>query len=176
MKYIENSQHKLFKHLGIYFIEIIFATSLIVWLIEGTIINKRDFSEILRQYVFAYTLYQIILVAAFKFKDSTEIDALTSIKDIVDKFQLYAEFDMKIPEFEIKKIQLALVNNPKVSMKNNHRELVRDIVTNTVSYNESELNKDTFRFSMKQTSREIDTLLKIYSFHWMNSVLLRFSK
>lgn len=117
-----------------YFIEIVLFTSLIIWIIEGLNFNNRSFIDIIKQYVFAYTLYQLIIIAIFKFKDSVEIDALTSIKSLIDKFQIYAEFNIEIPESNIEDVRVKLLENDKVTMKNEHKVLVGEIIKQVEKY------------------------------------------
>ncbi|OMD81169.1 MULTISPECIES: hypothetical protein [Paenibacillus] len=170
------SKKQFIIHIVVYFIEIVLFTSLIIWIIEGLNFNNRSFIDIIKQYVFAYTLYQLIIIAIFKFKDSVEIDALTSIKSLIDKFQIYAEFNIEIPESNIEDVRVKLLENDKVTMKNEHKVLVGEIIKQVEKYKKGDIGRDYFRFIMKQESREVETKLKIFSFHWMNSIFLRVLK
>lgn len=86
-----------------------FEIILVSYLINIACINFELFSppgnylEALRNDVFYYTLYQLLLLITFKLNDAAETDALTAIKSIIDKFQVFAEFHRKIPQVHFRK-------------------------------------------------------------------------
>ncbi|MEC0211367.1 hypothetical protein P4H70_20720 [Paenibacillus ehimensis] len=172
MRYSERSLSKFTKHVIIYFIEILFFTSLIRYIIEGKI-GISVLIQDAREYVFAFTLYQLILIGVFKIKDSIEIDALNALKNQYDKYQLYAEFKQPIPQSSIDELRAKLINNPKVILKNKYRTQLENLAHYCEMYNENKVDPNLFRLHLKQEARECDSLQKIYAFHWMNSLFLR---
>lgn len=129
-----------------------------------------------KEYVFAYTLYQLILLSVFKLKDSIEIDALTAMKYHTDKFQTYVEFSNKIPKEEIELINIKLAQNQKMTLNTKHREYLRNLIQIAKNYNNDLIEKNELRLRLKQESINLDLILKQYGYHWMNSILLRVIK
>ncbi|UKS27355.1 hypothetical protein LOZ80_39000 [Paenibacillus sp. HWE-109] len=180
LNYKGKSNSKYLKHLFLYFLEMVIATTTttIRTFLEGSgaLLYNSVLINILKDYVFAYTLYQLVLIAAFKLKDSIEIDALTSLKNESDRFQIYAEFKNKIPQAAIDKMKNYLTENPKVMLKNEHRVLFEHLTIAARSYNSDDILPEEFRMRMKQFSREMDHQIKVLGFTWMNSILLRIMK
>ncbi|MDF9763725.1 hypothetical protein OKW24_005636 [Peribacillus simplex] len=161
-------------HTILYLFEILVVTFLInKWFLD----IGEDLSSIdtLKNYVFAYTIYQLFLLITFKLKDSLDIDAYTSLKYLIDMYQLYGEFNEKIPENLIAKVKdgandLGIVYNAKVLKEVKTLEnLARD-------YNSDKISTEMFRFYLKQRSINIDLGTKTVSYAWMNSVLIRWVK
>ncbi|MEK4509481.1 hypothetical protein [Paenibacillus sp. FSL K6-2524] len=167
---------KLTRHVLLYFFEMFLVTTLIVWGINGVISFKVGLLEILRQYVFAYTLYQLILLTIFKIKGSLEVDALTSIKNEVDRFQVFAEFKKQIPNERLVKIRDLLIENKKTVFNNKHRTFLENLLDLVDRYNDKIITNDEFRFILKQESRELEFTTKVVNFYWMNSIFLRLLK
>lgn len=161
-------------HTVLYLFEILVVTFLINKWVLGV---GEDLSSIdtLKNYVFAYTVYQLFLLITFKLKDSLDIDAYTSLKYLIDMYQLYGEFDEKVPENLIAKVKdgandLGIVYNAKARKEVKRlEELVQD-------YNSDKISTKMFRFYLKQRSIHIDLEAKIASYAWMNSVLIRWVK
>lgn len=161
-------------HTVLYLFEILVVTFLINKWFLGV---GEDLSSIdtLKNYVFAYTVYQLFLLITFKLKDSLDIDAYTSLKYLIDMYQLYGEFDEKVPENLIAKVKdgandLGIVYNAKARKEVKRlEELVQD-------YNSDKISTKMFRFYLKQRSIHIDLEAKTASYAWMNSVLIRWVK
>jgi hypothetical protein len=167
--------YKLFIHTALYFLEIIMATSLIRWLIEGNISSTTTL-EFLKETVFAFTLYQLLLLVVFKLKDSIETDALNTIKSVIDKFQVYAEFKMKIPVTLLNEMREKYIDNRKVVLNTKYREILNNLILLTDKYNRDDMSIESFRFILKQESLRLDLGIKITGYYWINSVLLRILK
>ena len=159
-------------HILVYIIEVLFVTKLITNFI-GT--NNDTLLNVFKDYVFAYTLYQLFLLVTFKLKDSLDIDAFTAIKTIIDRIQLYGEYDKKVPEELIKSITEDGQAHGNVFNENQRNELMK-IGQLAGFYNKGKISKEEFRFILKDNSLRLDKELKIYSYGWMNSILLRLFK
>ncbi|WP_231398823.1 hypothetical protein [Bacillus sp. 95MFCvi2.1] len=158
-------------------IEIITATTIITYFIEKfeAISTNLSLLAVLRNYVFSYTIYQLFLLITFKLKDSLDVDAYTAIKNLIDKYQIFAEFDKKIPDEDLKEVN-EKVNNSRMVFNKEQRIYTQKILTMVEAYNSGKIDVKDFRFALKQESREIDIQTKIISYGWMNSILLRMLK
>ncbi|MBR8644254.1 hypothetical protein KEH51_05220 [[Brevibacterium] frigoritolerans] len=87
---------QFYTHTFVYLLEVLIVTKVITYFI-GTTGNQPLFTTF-KDYVFAYTLYQLFLLITFKLSDSLVVDGYTSIKTLLDRLQLYGEFDEKVPE------------------------------------------------------------------------------
>jgi hypothetical protein len=159
-------------HVLLYLLEITIVTSSINYFIEGYQTDTDTPMNILRNHLFAYTIYQLLLFVFFKLKDSTEIDSLATVKNLSDMYQIYAEFNKPIPPEIIEKYQNSLSSN-KVTMSKKHREYIDYINILADSYNRSILDGSELRMELKQISRNADFETKILNYSWMNSILLR---
>ncbi|UAL53504.1 hypothetical protein [Metabacillus dongyingensis] len=164
-------------HILLYLIEILTVTTIITWLLSGSETTGGDSTllAVFRNFVFSYTLYQLVLLVTFKLMDSIDTDALTITKNINDKIQLYAEFKKKFPEEDIVKAK-AYIHDSGVSFNNKQREYLLNLLNMVQLYNKNEISQEDFRLHLKIQSVELDTQLKMYGYGWMNSVLLRFIK
>lgn len=168
---------KLCIHSIIYCFEIVLVT----YLMNIACINFELFSppsnylESLRNYVFYYTLYQLLLMVTFKLYDAAETDALTAIKSTIDKFQVFAEFQRKIPQLDLISLQETKVST-KITFSKKHRQELEELIHNLQSYNANLVSKDDIRAYLKIQSLNIDLELKTISYNWMNSFLLRIFK
>lgn len=159
-------------HILLYLIEILTVTKIIIYFI-GT--NSETLLSIFRDYIFAYTIYQLLLLVTFKLKDSLDIDAFTSIKTLIDRLQLYGEFNEKIPTALISTIKEEGQKSGNVFNKKQRNELTQ-IASLAEQYNSGKISREKFRFILKEKSLQVDIELKIYSYGWMNSILLRMFK
>ena len=168
---------KLCIHTTIYCFEIMLVT----YLMNIACINFELFSppsnylESLRNYVFYYTLYQIILMVTFKLYDAAETDALTAIKSTLDKFQVFAEFHKKFPQVDLIRLQ-ETIDSSKITFSKKHRQELDELILYLQNYNEGLISKDDIRAYLKIKSINIDLQIKTISYSWMNSILLRISK
>lgn len=154
---------------------------LVTYLMNIACINFELFSppsnylESLRNYVFYYTLYQIILMVTFKLYDAAETDALTAIKSTLDKFQVFAEFHKKFPQVDLIRLQ-ETIDSSKITFSKKHRQELDELILYLQNYNEGLISKDDIRAYLKIKSINIDLQIKTISYSWMNSILLRISK
>ena len=169
-----SSKLQMLTHVLIYLIEIISVTTFLNFLIEkyGILDSSGSRLDILRNYVFTYTVYQLVLLVTFKLKDSLDIDAYTSIKNEIDRCQLWAEFDEKIPIEYIHEIN-GILDKPGVVYNRKQREYLFNLVRMFQKYNNDKIGAKEFRLYLKQESLQVDYAIKIKSFGWMNSLLLR---
>jgi hypothetical protein len=173
---IKPSSHaQIFTHILLYLFEITIVTSLINYLIMGYQSNTDTPLNILRNHIFAYTLYQLLLFVFFKLKDSTEADSLATIKNLADMYQVYAEFDKPIPDEDIDKSKKEF-NSPRVTLSNKHRDIINYVNLLAENYNSDKLDTKEFRMQLKQISRDADFQAKMFNLSWMNSLLLRMFK
>lgn len=166
---------KLFIHTLVYFTEIIMMTSLIRWLVEGDL-RTSNMPELLKEVVFAYTAYQLLLLMTFKLKDSVNVDGLSAVKNQFDRLQIYAEFKMKVPEDVIIEIKERLIDNAANTLNKYQRVLLNLFLEQTQRYNKEEITSEVYRFMLKQESRAIDAEIKTLGYHWMNCIALRLLK
>jgi len=164
---------KLTRHIIIYFIEMIIVTTMIVFIFGDIDYSKSSLLAILKEYVFAFTFYQLVLISVFKLKDSLILDGLTFVKNVADQLQLFAEFNKKVPESVMQDIQKT---QEKAVMKEEHRKCIMNLITLAENYNNDTIDREHFRLKMKQSASDVDFRMKLYSFHWMNSALLRIGK
>ncbi|MGH1144281.1 hypothetical protein [Bacillus pseudomycoides] len=176
-KKVPSTKLQFLTHVLLYLIEIITATTIITYFIEKfeAISTNLSLLAVLRNYVFSYTIYQLFLLITFKLKDSLDVDAYTAIKNLIDKYQIFAEFDKKIPDEDLKEVN-EKVNNSRMVFNKEQRIYTQKILTMVEAYNSGKIDVKDFRFALKQESREIDIQTKIISYGWMNSILLRIFK
>lgn len=176
-KIFSNYLVKLCIHTIMYCFEIVLVT----YLINIACINLKlfippnNYLESLRNYVFYYTLYQLLLMVSFKLYDVAETDALTAIKSTIDKFQVFAEFHRKIPQIDLMHLQ-ETTNSAKITFSKKHRKELYELIQYLQSYNDDLISKDDIRAYLKIKSINIDLQLKTISYSWMNSILLRIFK
>lgn len=168
---------KYLSHIVYYVFEIVLVTTLIVKLFNFGQPQSDDVTVLasFKDYVFAYTIYQLSLLVTFKLKDSLVVDYYTSVKYLVDSVQLYAEFDLKIPDEDIEMLSEVFFDKT-VSLDDSERMKCEQIIKFMNDYNEQSITKEYFRYCMKQMSLDIDMKLKMLSYAWMNSLLLRWLK
>lgn len=159
-------------HVLLYSVEILIVTKVIIYFIGS---NSDQLLLTLKDYVFAFTLYQLLLLVTFKLKDSLDVDAYSLIKAFLDRLQLYAEFDKKIPDDAINVSRFEANNTANVFTKKQRKEII-SIVDLAEKYNKKSITREEFRFTLKESSILLEKDLKIYGFGWMNSVLLRIFK
>lgn len=164
-------------HVLLYLIEIITVTTIFNYYMgkyEG-VSNNSSLINTLKNYVFGYTVYQLILLVTFKLKDSLDIDAYTSMKNEIDRCQLWAEFKKKVPDEYIEKTS-GIVNRKDVVYTKEQRDVLNEKLGMARLYNKEEISVEDFRLYLKQQSMQMDLSAKIIGFGWMNSVLLRWFK
>lgn len=172
-----NEKLILATHSLLYLLEILIVTSFIV----NFLFQKVDFFifegflqlEILRDYVFAYTLYQLFLLMTFKLKDSIDVDANTAVKIMVDKLQLYGEFDKDVPSDVLDGYNEAIKT---VFFNEDQQKLTETIHHLASGYNDKTISKEDYRMALKSISLDLDMSIKISSYGWMQSILLRIFK
>lgn len=167
---------KLFTHVLIYFFEISIVTTSLVYLFADLDYARSNVLSIIKEYVFSYTVYQLLLISVFKLYDSLHIDALSAMRKQIDRIQLYAEYNKKVPEDLLIKIKSEYIDNRKTVLNTGQRNFLLNVMELTKRYNTDVITKDEFRFIMKQESLALDHSQKVYNFHWMNSILLRMFK
>lgn len=160
----------------VYLLEIQLVTSIIVNLLfnHDTFLSFENLFQlvVLRDYVFAYTLYQLILLVSFKIKDSIDIDANNALKSIVDRFQLFGEFDKEVPTDVVERYRREM---NEVFFNDEQQELIEKIFILVSDYNKTR-QKDEYRLALKSISIDIDMQIKISNYGWMQSVFLRILK
>ena len=164
-------------HVLLYMIEIISVTTFLNFIIKKYEIVSIDSSLLntLKNYVFAYTVYQLLLLVTFKLKDSLNGDAYTSMKNEIDRCQIWAEFGKKIPDEYIEKFG-KIISTPGVAYNKKQRDYFNKILRVIEKYNSNEIIVTDFRCYLKQQSIQFDYEIKLINFSWMNSILLRFTK
>ncbi|AMQ05233.1 hypothetical protein MKY15_11730 [Sporosarcina sp. FSL K6-1540] len=168
---------KMVLHITLYLFEIILVTYLMnITFLELDLFNPpSNYFEALRNYMFFFSIYQLVLIVTFKLLDSTEVDALNTIKKHIDQSQVFAEFNKEIPDNH-KESLLYLIKSKKVTLNNKYRNFSRRILDLIDGYNKGDLPKDEFRCILKLESLELDLHVKTLGYGWSNSVLLRISK
>lgn len=176
-KYFNSYLLKLFLHTALYLFEIILVTFIFneVFIKYALINPPSNYFEALRNYMFYFSVYQLLLIVTFKLFDSAKIDALNAIKKFVDQSQVLAEFKEKVPEDQINKFHYML-NSKKVTMNRKLREYGNKILNLILIYNNEEIASDKFRCKLKLESLEIDLMIKEFGYSWINSILLRIFK
>ena len=159
-------------HILLYLFEIVSVTTLLTWLITD---NTSSFLILLRNYVFSYTLYQLILLVTFKLIDSLNTDAWTSIKKLNDQAQVFAEFKRKFPEDKYNESR-KIVTDTKISFNAEQRLYLQSLLDMIHAFNNEEIDIETYRCYLKLQSIELDNELKMLNYGWMNSILLRLFK
>ncbi|MEC1155656.1 hypothetical protein [Cytobacillus horneckiae] len=162
-------------HILVFIFEIITITTIINLLISGSSNETDSFLNILRNHIFAYTLYQLLLFVFFKLKDSLYQDGLAAVKNVSDKIQIHAEFEEQVPLELIDKFREYYDKN-NVTLPKKHKQIINVILDNAILYNNKEINTQNLRFNLKLISQEMEHESKIFSFSWMNSILLRIAK
>lgn len=168
---------KLCIHTILYCLEIILVTCFINSIfINFELFNPpSNYLEALRNYVFYYTLYQLLLMVTFKLYDAAETDALTAIKSAIDKFQVFAEFDRKISKVDLAQLQETIYSS-KITFAKRHRDQLIELLEYLENYNNELISKEDIRGYLKIQSLNIDLKIKTISYSWMNSILLRVIK
>lgn len=164
-------------HVLLYLIEIITVTTIFNFYMEKYegVSNNSTLLNTLKNYVFGYTVYQLILLVTFKLKDSLDIDAYTSIKNEIDRCQLWAEFKKDVPS-EYIEMMSDIVNKKGLVYTKEQRDYINEMLDKARLYNDKKLKVEDFRLYLKQQSMKMDLSAKIIGFGWMNSVLLRWFK
>lgn len=168
---------KLWIHTILYCLEIVLATSLInsIFINFELFIPPSNYLEALRNYVFYYTLYQLLLMVTFKLYDAAETDALTALKSVIDKFQVFAEFDREIPQVDLAQLQETIYSS-KITFAKRHRDQLIELLEYLENYNNELISKNDIRGFLKVQSLNIDLKIKTIGYSWMNSILLRIFK
>ena len=165
-------------------------TNILVYLIElylsGTLISlllyketfqiQTSFLLVFKNYVFANSIYQIILNMILKFWDGTTIDAYNSLQTALKRIKLYSSNKDKLSEyFIVFKSNVSKLNNERsynksaLSTISNVNLLIDKYLNNNLS--ESEFNKylDDYLISIENEKNLI-------SMGWQNSLFLRMAK
>lgn len=175
-KKVKNETLELATNSLLYLLEILIVTSIIVSFLFHTasFFAVGDLLQlvVLRDYVFAYTLYQLLLLITFKLKDSIDIDANNALKNMVDKLQLFGEFDRDIPSDVLDGYNGAIKT---VFFNEDQHKLIETINHLASEYNKT-ISKEEYRMALKSISLDLDMSIKISSYGWMQSILLRILK
>lgn len=176
-KYFNSYFLKLFLHTALYLFEIILVTFIFneVFIKYALITPPSNYFEALRNYMFYFSVYQLLLIVTFKLFDSAKIDTLNAIKKFVDQSQVLAEFKEKVPENQIDKFRYML-NSKQVTMDRKLRAYGDNILNLILMYNNQKIAIDKFRCALKLESLEIDLMVKEFGYSWINSILLRIFK
>ena len=161
----------------VYLIELYLAGTLISLLLyKETFQIQTSFLLVFKNYVFANSIYQIILNMILKFWDGTTIDAYNSLQTALKRIKLYSSNKDKLSEyFIVFKSNVSKLNNERSYNKNalstisNVNLLIDKYLNNNLS--ESEFNKylDDYLISIENEKNLI-------SMGWQNSLLLRMAK
>lgn len=161
----------------VYLIELYIAGTLISLLLyKETFQSQTSFLLVFKDYVFANSIYQIILNMILKFWDGTTIDAYNSLQTALKRIKLYSSNKDKLSEyFIIFKSNVSKLNNERsynksaLSTIDNVNLLIDTYLNNNLS--ESEFNKylDDYLISIENEKNLI-------SMGWQNSLFLRMAK
>lgn len=161
----------------VYLIELYLAGTLISLLLyKETFQIQTSFLLVFKDYVFANSIYQIILNMILKFWDGTTIDAYNSLQTALKRIKLYSSNKDKLSEyFIVFKSNVSKLNNERSYNKNalstisNVNLLIDKYLNNNLS--ESEFNKylDDYLISIENEKNLI-------SMGWQNSLFLRMAK
>ena len=161
----------------VYLIELYLAGTLISLLLyKETFQIQTSFLLVFKDYVFANSIYQIILNMILKFWDGTTIDAYNSLQTALKRIKLYSSNKDKLSEyFIVFKSNVSKLNNERsynksaLSTISNVNLLIDKYLNNNLS--ESEFNKylDDYLISIENEKNLI-------SMGWQNSLLLRMAK
>lgn len=161
----------------VYLIELYLAGTLISLLLyKETFQIQTSFLLVFKNYVFANSIYQIILNMILKFWDGTTIDAYNSLQTALKRIKLYSSNKDKLSEyFIVFKSNVSKLNNERsynksaLSTISNVNLLIDKYLNNNLS--ESEFNKylDDYLISIENEKNLI-------SMGWQNSLFLRMAK
>lgn len=161
----------------VYLIELYLAGTLISLLLyKETFQIQTSFLLVFKDYVFANSIYQIILNMILKFWDGTTIDAYNSLQTALKRIKLYSSNKDKLSEyFIVFKSNVSKLNNERSYNKNalstisNVNLLIDKYLNNNLS--ESEFNKylDDYLISIENEENLI-------CMGWQNSLFLRMAK
>ena len=161
----------------VYLIELYLAGTLISLLLyKETFQIQTSFLLVFKDYVFANSIYQIILNMILKFWDGTTIDAYNSLQTALKRIKLYSSNKDKLSEyFIVFKSNVSKLNNERsynksaLSTISNVNLLIDKYLNNNLS--ESEFNKylDDYLISIENEKNLI-------SMGWQNSLFLRMAK
>ena len=161
----------------VYLIELYLAGTLISLLLyKETFQIQTSFLLVFKNYVFANSIYQIILNMILKFWDGTTIDAYNSLQTALKRIKLYSSNKDKLSEyFIVFKSNVSKLNNERsynksaLSTISNVNLLIDKYLNNNLS--ESEFNKylDDYLISIENEENLI-------CMGWQNSLFLRMDK
>ena len=161
----------------VYLIELYLAGTLISLLLyKETFQIQTSFLLVFKDYVFANSIYQIILNMILKFWDGTTIDAYNSLQTALKRIKLYSSNKDKLSEyFIVFKSNVSKLNNERsynksaLSTISNVNLLIDKYLNNNLS--ESEFNKylDDYLISIENEENLI-------CMGWQNSLFLRMAK
>ncbi len=161
----------------VYLIELYLAGTLISLLLyKETFQIQTSFLLVFKNYVFANSIYQIILNMILKFWDGTTIDAYNSLQTALKRIKLYSSNKDKLSEyFIVFKSNVSKLNNERsynksaLSTISNVNLLIDKYLNNNLS--ESEFNKylDDYLISIENEENLI-------CMGWQNSLFLRMAK
>lgn len=161
----------------VYLIELYFAGTLISLLLyQGSFQSHTSFFMIFKDYVFANSIYQIILNIILKFWDGTTIDGYNSLQTATKKFKLYSSDKEKLAKYlvtfqdRINKLDKERAYDKyAINVANNLIKAVDSYINNDES--ESDFNK-----YLDAHLIDIEHEKNIISLGWQNSLLLRILK
>ncbi|MBL4978794.1 hypothetical protein [Bacillus halotolerans] len=137
--------------------------------------NQGDLFNAFRDFVFAYTVYQLFLLVTFKLVDSLKDDGFNSIKGIISTVELYKGLNMAIPISYLDK-WFEKKENPMYTLTKQQREIINTLVKYAHAYNRGIVTKDQLTLKLKLLSIFVENELNCLKFGWMNSILLRIFK
>lgn len=172
-KFKHNSTFKKFFYFFIFIGEVFTATTLLNIFLFSTSVQTTF--DVIKNYLASYTIYQLIVLVTFRFWDASRIDAKTLIKNTSDELQIAAEFKQNISDEAIKFLNEETSLKNDVAWTKNDKSILEELLERAQNYNKDKEQVDIneFRHRMKQISRAMDFEMKIYSFSWMNSIILR---
>ena len=152
------------------------GTLISLLLYKETFQIQTSFLLVFKNYVFANSIYQIILNMILKFWDGTTIDAYNSLQTALKRIKLYSSNKDKLSEyFIVFKSNVSKLNNERsynksaLSTISNVNLLIDKYLNNNLS--ESEFNKylDDYLISIENEENLI-------CMGWQNSLFLRMAK
>lgn len=171
--------HFLYKisNVLVYLIELYFAGTLISLLLyQGSFQSHTSFFMIFKDYVFANSIYQIILNIILKFWDGTTIDGYNSLQTATKEFKLYSSDKDKLAEFLVtfqEKIN-------KLDKERAYDKYSINVANNLIDAVDTYLNTDepeaNFNRYIDEHMIDLEHRKSITSLGWQNSLLLRILK
>lgn len=177
-KYRSHSMYKL-TNLLVYFLELFLAGTLLNLLFDAHAFqSSKSGFLIFKDYVYANSIYSIIITMIIKFWDGTTIDSINSLQKQVKDFLLLLDLnDIKLlrssfNSFENKYSFLIKIGSLEKFTFNQ----VNEVTIAIQSFLSSEIEKNDLVIFLKKTQILLEDERNIINFGWQSSLFLRVLK